>query len=144
MRRDTKGILRDVFSIGLLGLNSFLMLFYKGWLVQPIKYVICAGVLAYVLILLSETALLWREKHRLEVVYKTRRVFKVIYAAIYMTALMIHIIDLLQDKQPGYRWQTAWLGLLFIFAGIWGANSRWLPTIKEKALALYRKTLTHR
>lgn len=49
MRKDKMGILRDVICIGLLGLNSFLMLLYKNWLDKPIKYVICAGALGYVL-----------------------------------------------------------------------------------------------
>ena len=143
MKQRVRSILWDVFSIGLLGLNSFVMLLYRDDIEAPMKYVVSAGALAYVIILLLETILLRRDPRRLKTVYRTRKVFKVIYALIYMTALMIRIISVLQSKETGYIRVTAWYGFLFLFAGLWGFSFRWLPKLGERSKPFLKAIRDH-
>ena len=53
MKQRVRSILWDVFSIGLLGLNSFVMLLYRDDIEAPMKYVVSAGALAYALIYMT-------------------------------------------------------------------------------------------
>ena len=110
-------------SFGVLGLNSFIMLYYRS-AHGDIQYVVCAGAAGYALVLLFQSVL---HRHcpqrRIQIIKLSRKVFRLIYTAVYLTSIMLNIIaaSQLPDKVP----LMVYYGWLFVWAAIWGTNCFW-------------------
>lgn len=110
-------------SFGVLGLNSFIMLYFHS-AQGGIRYVVCAGAAGYALVLFLQTILYrHRPSRRMQVVKLSRKVFRLIYTAVYLTSVMLNIIaaSQLPNKVP----LMVYYGWLFIWAAIWGTNCFW-------------------
>lgn len=133
------------FNLGVLGLNSFIMLYYRG-AQGAIQYVVCAGALGYALVLLSQSVLYRRcPEQRMQTLKLTRKIFRLIYTAVYLTSTMMNIIvaSQMQNSIP----LMVYYGWIFIWAAVWGTNCFWaqkvcrlfkvlIPLIKVKIIGI--------
>lgn len=136
-RRDTLIKIWEGINIGILGLNSFIMVYLREQGHVALKYVICSGALAYALAFLIETLLLRNHPQKLVVIRKTKKIFRLIYAAIYLTVIMINIIEV--SEQPNPARMMAYYGAMFIWAALWGTNCLWIGKLYPKLVNLYRE-----
>lgn len=84
-------IIWDIFSIGIVGLNSFLLLMSKVIDQKPLLIVVCVFTFLYVVTLLIESFIFKGKRN--EKIDKTLIVLKVMYILIYLTVIMISIIN---------------------------------------------------
>lgn len=114
----------DGCNIGVLGLSSYLLLYLRGTADPGLKHVICWGAVGYILTLAVQAAVLRGCTGRLQAMRTTRTVFRLLYTALYLTALMIDIFAL--SGQPDTAGQMTWQGALCLWACIWGTRCLWL------------------
>ena len=91
----------EFLNFGVLGLNSFVLLYLHSAR-SSIQAVICAGMAGYALVMLLQ-ALLCRSRprpRRLELFRLTKKVFRLVYTAIYLTAIMLDIFAVKQNRHP--------------------------------------------
>lgn len=114
-------------SFGVLGINSFIMLYYRS-AQGSIQYVVCAGAAGYALVLLLQS-ILYRHypERRMRILKLTRKVFRLIYTAVYLTFIMMNIIVAAQ-MQNGVPLMI-YYGWVFIWVAIWGTNCFWAQKI---------------
>ena len=117
----------DIFSIGVLGLNSFILLYHRYGQHNGMDYVICSGAAGYAIVFLVQA--IWlrgkpRERHR--TARQIKSAFRLIYTAFYLTAIMLDVIESASIKAPGYEQQLSFYGILFLGVGLWGTNCLWL------------------
>lgn len=117
-------------SFGVLGLNSFIMLYFHS-INSEIRYVVCAGALGYTAVLSLQT-FLYRHypKRRLYLIKLSKKVFRLIYTAIYLTAIMLNIIA--ASQVPNNIPSMVYYGWLFVWAAIWGTNCLWSNILVKK------------
>lgn len=123
-------------SFGVLGLNSFIMLYFHS-INSEIRYVVCAGALGYTVALSFQTFLFRRcPQRRMYLIKLSKKIFRLIYTAIYLTAIMLNIIAVSQTSNniPG----MVYYGWLFVWAAVWGTNCLW----RRKALQIVRLLLS--
>ena len=135
--RSTLRAVWEGFNIGILGLNSFILIYLHEQSNEEIKYVICSAALAYALVFLSETILLRDRPQKLMIVRKTKKIFRLIYTAIYLTVIMLEIIVVAELPNPARI--MAYYGAMFIWVAVWGTNCLWLGRMQAELLRLYRK-----
>lgn len=135
VRDNVRTIWKGV-NIGILGLNSFLLMFFREQDNKGIKYVICSGAAAYVLVFFMETVIFHNSPQKLTVVRKTEKIFRLIYTAIYLTAIMIDIIEV--SEQPNPDRIMAYYGAIFIWVALWGTKCLWIQSLYPKVLNLYQ------
>ncbi len=125
----------DVLNIGVIGLNSFIFLLYKSSGYEGLDTVICFGAAAYALILLGQAVFFRRQSaKRQEAVYQTKRIFRLIYTALYLTKIMLDVIRITAQPAKGQEGLLAYYGFLFIWVSLWGTNCLWM----QKALGWIR------
>lgn len=114
-------------------MNSFILLLYKNTNKTGMEYVICAGAIIYILVLLTQTILFRKspvKKH--ELIYQTKNIFRLIYTALYLTVIMLDVITVTAQKDQGNERILSYYGFLFIWASLWGTNWLWIGKIKKK------------
>lgn len=123
----------DALNIGVISVNSFILLLYKNTNKTGMEYVICAGAIIYILVLLTQTILFRKspvKKH--ELIYQTKNIFRLIYTALYLTVIMLDVITVTAQKDQGNERILSYYGFLFIWASLWGTNWLWIGKIKKK------------
>ena len=111
------------FSFGVLGLNSFIMLYYRSTQ-GAIQYVVCAGAVGYALVLFFQTVLYRHSPDQgMRILKVTRKVFRLIYTAIYLTSIMMNII--VASQMSNGVPLMIYYGWSFIWVTIWGTNCLW-------------------
>lgn len=80
-------------SIGVFGLNSFILLLLKNPSDKSMVYVICVASIAYIITLFAEF-ISYRKKteQRTKIIARTRLIFRWIYVAINLTIIIINMI----------------------------------------------------
>lgn len=136
--RDKIRRIWEWFNFGVLGLNSFMMLYFHS-AQGGIRYVVCAGAVGYAGILSFQT-ILYRHcpKRRMQVVKLSRKVFRLIYTAVYLTSVMLNIIA--ASQLPGSVPLMVYYGWLFVWAAVWGTNCFW----RKKAFIIVRSILSQK
>ena len=135
--RHTLRTIWEGFNIGILGLNSFILIYLHEQSNTDIKYVICSAALAYALVFLTETILLRDNPQKLIIVRKTKKVFRLIYTAIYLTVIMLEIIVVSELPNPARI--MAYYGAMFIWVAVWGTNCLWLSKLQTRLASLYQE-----
>lgn len=120
-------LLWDVFMFAVVGLNSFILLLHRHGTNLGLRYVICTGTVAYLFVLAIQTVMLRKAANRRSILFFTKKIFRLIYTAIYLTAIMIDIISL--GGAPGTEWQMSYNGFLFIWTVLWGTNFLWIRQV---------------
>lgn len=120
----------EAFSIGILGLNSFILLYLHEDNNESIKYVICAGAFAYALIIAVQSIVYRTHPQKMTIVLRTKQIFRLIYTAVNLTAIMLDV--LLVVEQPNPERELVYYGWLFIWAVLWGTNFLWMKRIFAK------------
>ena len=121
----------EFLNFGVLGLNSFVLLYLHSAR-SSIQAVICAGMAGYALVLLLQVLLCrsYPRLRRLERFQLTKKVFRLVYTAIYLTAIMLDILAV--SQRPGATPLLAYYGVLFGWVILWGTNCFW-------GIALWRR-----
>lgn len=128
-------------SFGVLGLNSFIMLYFHN-INSEIRYVVCAGALGYTVVLSLQTFLFRHcPKHRMYLIRLSKKIFRLIYTAIYLTAIMLNIIAVSQI--PNNISSMVYYGWLFIWVAIWGTNCLWKRKAFKIVTLLLQKVATN-
>lgn len=122
-------LLWDIFMFSVVGLNSFILLLYRHGNHSGLKYVICAGATSYLFVLLIQTIFLRRKTGRRQILFFTKKIFRLIYTAIYLTAIMLDVLTI--AEVPGKEWQLSYNGFLFIWVILWGTNFLWLKQVYQ-------------
>lgn len=132
--RHQLGTIWEAVNIGIIGLNSFVMLYFRRHSNINMKQVIAAGAVAYALVLLAETIALNNEK-RLHWVRATKIIFRLIYTGIYLTCIML---DILAAKRAGEEEVFTYYTISFVWVAIWGTNYLWLKSLLGLIKNLYK------
>ena len=114
----------EFLNFGVLGLNSFVLLYLHSAR-SSIQAVICAGMAGYALVMLLQ-ALLCRSRprpRRLELFRLTKKVFRLVYTAIYLTAIMLDIF--LAAHRPDAAPLLVFHCMSFVWVALWGTNGFW-------------------
>lgn len=129
------------FSIGVIGFNSYLMLLSRCAANRGLKHVVCAGITAYAAVFLFQAVRLRRAPARLRrVAGQTRVVFRLVYTALSLTAILLDVLALLRRPGPVDPLRLALYGWNFGFMTLWGTFCLWGPP----ALARVRGLLARR
>lgn len=126
----------EALNIGVLGLSSFIALYYRGVGNAAMKYVIATGAIAYALVLLTQAILLRKNEDRISILFTTKKVFRLIYTAIYLTCVMLEILA--AAEHPGTEKLLSYYGFLFIWVALWGTNCLWLKKVWTKIATLLK------
>lgn len=130
LHADHLRMLWDGFSVGVLGLNSFILLYYRYGQHNGMDYVIISGAVGYTSILFVQA--IWlrtKPKERHQTAHRIKSVFRLIYTAMYLTAIMLEVIELSASKAPGYERHLMFYGIFFLGVGLWGTNCLWLGKV---------------
>ena len=138
--RSTLRTVWECFNIGLLGLNSFILLYFRQQGNESMKYVICSCALAYTLVFLAETILFRNHPNKLVFVRKTKKIFRIVYTAVYLTVIMLEIIEV--SEQPNPAFMMSYYGILFIWVAVWGTNCFWIGKLYPRLVRLYQSRKT--
>ena len=127
----------ELLNFGVLGLNSFVLLYLHSAR-SSIQAVICAGMVGYVLVLLLQILLCRNRPHsrRLELFQLTKKMFRLVYTAIYLTATMLDILAV--SRRPDAAPLLACYGLLFGWIILWGTNGFWGITLWQRVRPVIR------
>ena len=121
----------EFLNFGVLGLNSFVLLYLHSAR-SSIQAVICAGMAGYALVLLLQV-LLCRSRprpRRLALFRLTKKVFRLIYTAIYLTAIMLDIFAV--SQRPDAAPLLVYYGVLFCWVILWGTNCFWGIALRQR------------
>lgn len=130
----------NVLNIGIVSVNSFILLLYKSMNKTDMEYVIGTGAAIYILVLLVQTVLYRKspaKQHAL--IYRTKNIFRLIYTALYLTVIMLDVITVTAQSDYGNEAALSYYGFLFIWVGLWGTNCLWWRKIKNKWKALKKE-----
>lgn len=133
-------VLWDGFSIGVLGLNSFILLYYRYGQHNGMDYVIISAAVGYAAILFMQA--LWfrtKPRERYQTAHRIKSIFRLIYTAIYLTAIMLEVIEISAAKVPGYEKHLMFYGIVFLGVGLWGTNCLWLGKVLTRFLKHWTK-----
>lgn len=133
-------VLWDGFSIGVLGLNSFILLYYRYGQHNGMDYVIISGAVGYAAILFAQA--IWlraKPSKRHKTAHRIKSVFRLIYTAMYLTAIMLEVIESSAAKAPGYEKHLMFYGIVFLGVGLWGTNCLWLGKVLTRFLKHWKK-----
>ncbi len=86
----------DFIVIGIIGLNTFILLISKASIDEELKIVVVCFTFFYVLFLLL--TLFVKKQKRPIVVKKLRRFFKIIYVLLYLVVIHLQLIKVIQDN----------------------------------------------
>lgn len=123
----------DALNIGVISVNSFILLLYRNTNKTGMEYVICAGATIYILILLAQTILFRKspvKQH--ELLYQTKNAFRLIYTAFYLTVIMLDVIAVTAQTDYGNEKILSYYGFLFIWVSLWGTNFLWLRKVAKR------------
>lgn len=123
----------EAVTIGVTSLYSFVSLYFRQKNHVGIRYVTATAAIAYIMILLAQAIALRTSPQKLPAVHLTKKVFRLIYTAIYLTSIMLDILRVADTPKPEYA--LSYYGFLFIWVALWGTNCLWLKklvnTIKD-------------
>lgn len=121
----------EFLNFGVLGLNSFVLLYLHSAR-SSVQAIICAGMTGYALVLLLQIFLCRGRPRprRLELFRRTKKVFRLVYTAIYLTTIMLDIFAV--SQRPDAAPLLACYGALFCWVILWGTNCFW-------GIALWRR-----
>lgn len=134
-------ILRNIWqavSIGVIGLNSYLLLLNRCTDHPSMQKVVYSGTAAYAVVFLFQTLRLRcmpTRRHR--VARQTRTVFRLVYTVLYLTAIMLDVMNVIDSTSPDRTQHLVYYGWNFIAMGVWGTCCLWGPG----ALARLRRML---
>ena len=134
-------LLWDVFMFAVVGLNSFILLLHRHGTDLGLRYVICASTVAYLFVLAIQTIMLRKAANRRPILLFTKKIFRLIYTAIYLTAIMMDILSL--GGAPETGGQMSYNVFLFIWTALWGSNFLWIRQMYlfiQKRLCADRET----
>lgn len=117
----------DFFMFSVVGFNSFILLLRKSQGHQELSHVICAGASVYLLVLIIQTRLLLKHQRRHKTLLICKKVFRLVYTAIYLTAIMLDVLALTQTE--GTERTLVYKGFLFIWVSLWGTNFLWIKQV---------------
>lgn len=128
----------EILNFGILGLNSFVLLYLHSAR-SSIQAVICVGMAGYALVMLLQAVLCRRRPRprRLELFRLTKRVFRLVYTAIYLTAIMLDVFAV--SRQPDAAPMLACYGALFGWVVLWGTNCFWGAALWRRVRPLIRR-----
>ena len=129
----------EVFNIAFLGLNSYLLLYHHSAFDTGLRHVILSGAGLYAIILLVQLIRYWRKPEWLGAFQTTKKVFRSIYTALYLTGIMINVCALPMGRQS--TGLLLWYGIQFCWAVLWGTNCFWLGKATK---AVYRMILENK
>lgn len=134
-------ILFDILYIGVIGLNSYILLIHKNQNEEKLIYVICAAAFSYVLTLIILLIKLRKKKKLRETLYLTRKIFKVIYTILYLTIIMIHLIRLssLEEVSNGQMIVIIYNIVMFIIILLINIISFWWRKVLNMILKVREK-----
>lgn len=121
----------DYFYLGIISLNSFIWLYYSKKVTDEISYVIFWVALLYICTQLVITIIYRKQKvKRRCILYKNKRIFKCLYMLIYLSILIINIINR-NDLFSDYKFLVYNI-VIFIYISITGTSFYWFPRLKQK------------
>jgi len=126
----------EVFNVAFLGLNGYLLLYHRSAFDTGLRHVILSGAVFYALILLIQLIRYWRKPEWLGAFRTTKKVFRLIYTAFYLTGIMINVCAMPMGRQS--TGLLLWYGIQFCWAVLWGTNCFWLSKATK---AVYRVIL---
>lgn len=130
----------DVLNLGVIGLNSFILLYFKCGYGDGMNQVVCFGGTAYAFVLLVQTLFLRKmPEKRQKAVYQTKKIFRLIYTALYLTVIMLNVISVTEVSTEGQEVLLSYYGVLFIWVSLWGTNCLWLRRAAGKAAEWHRR-----
>lgn len=117
----------DILYVGVIGVNSFILLVLNNRNEHKLIYVICAMAVLYITVLLTILIKFRKSKQLRKILYSARKIFRIIYTAIYLTIIMLHLIRLglfntIQDED---KLNVTYNIISFIFILIVGSSSFW-------------------
>lgn len=114
----------EALNFGILGPAGFVMLYLHSAR-SSIQAVVGAGMAGYALALPLQAVLCrgYSRLRRLERLRRTKTVFRLIYTAIYLTAILLDILTV--SREPGAGPLLACRSVLFGWVCLWGTNGLW-------------------
>ncbi|HJD20344.1 MAG TPA: hypothetical protein H9915_00835 [Candidatus Gemmiger faecigallinarum] len=101
-------------SIGVIGLNSYLMLLNRTANIG-LKKVVWFGLFAYTAAFCILTFWLRREPGRRQhIALRIKAAFRLLYTALYLTAVMLDVLAITAQPDVGDRWMLVYYGCLFL------------------------------
>ncbi|MBK1810026.1 hypothetical protein JHL18_05130 [Clostridium sp. YIM B02505] len=133
--RKSKSIraLWDFIYIGVIGLNSYIWLFHNNRNEPKMKYVIVGMAIVYVVTSFLLSVMFRGDKLRRQKIYLVRKIFRLIYTAVYLTIIMLHLINLgLFDTIPDGKVELLIYNIvMFIVIAITGTISLWWKKVLD-------------
>ena len=128
-------IVFDYFYLGIISLNSFIWLYYSKKVTNEISYVIFWIALLYIFTQFTITIVYRKQKlKRRYILYKNKHIFKCLYIVIYLSVLIINIINK-NDLFSDYKFLIYNL-ITFIYISIAGTSFYWSSRLKHKLNSL--------
>lgn len=87
-------ILWDILYVGVIGLNSYILLIYTNTNEHKMMYVMCAMAFAYTMVLTTIFVKFKKDKRMRKSLYSAKKIFRVIYMLTYLTIITLHLIRL--------------------------------------------------
>lgn len=87
-------ILWDILYVGVIGLNSYILLIYTNTNEHKMMYVMCAMAFAYTMVLTTILVKFKKDKRMRKSLYSAKKIFRVIYMLTYLTIITLHLIRL--------------------------------------------------
>lgn len=115
------------FSFGIVGLNSFVLLYYHSEQ-EDFQKVVLAGAVSYAVVLFLQT-IFYRHtpERRVRILRLTKKVFRLIYTAVYLTSIMMNIIVASETLTPALP--MVYYSCFFVWTMLWGTNCLWLRKV---------------
>ncbi|NRT80719.1 uncharacterized membrane protein (DUF485 family) [Clostridium beijerinckii] len=124
-------ILWDILYVGVIGLNSYILLIYTNSNEHKMMYVMCAMAFAYTVVLTTVFVKLRKNKRMRKVLYSVKKIFRVIYTLTYLTIIILHLIrlGLFESISNIQNIDVIYNIVMFLIITLLGALSLWWKKI---------------
>lgn len=120
--------IREWLNFGVLGLNSFILLYYRSEQGGGFQKVVLAGAVSYAVVLfLQSISYRHTPERRMQILKITKKVFRLIYTAVYLTSIMMNII--VASETSNHVLPMVYYGWIFIWTTLWGTNCLWIHKV---------------
>ncbi|MCM1991429.1 hypothetical protein [Oceanirhabdus seepicola] len=128
----------DILIICIIGLNSFILLYLRNQEHSDMYRVIYAFLNAYIVVFVTEIIVLLFFRRNVDlrnVLYFTRKIFRLIYTAVYLTIIMITLIHI-EDYATPDQMQNVMIynSVMFVGISINGTSCIWGKKLKNWVL----------
>lgn len=131
--------IREWLNYGVLGLNNFILLYYRNEQGGGFQKVVLTGAVSYAAVLsLQSISYRHTPERRMQVLKFTKKVFRLIYTAVYLTSIMMNII--VASETSNHVLPMVCYGWMFIWTTLWGTNCLWI----HKAIPIVCRLCTRR